>query len=259
MAKNDSRIKIVNNNKNRGLLYSRAMGIINSKGEYIMNLDPDDELEGPDNLEYLYKKANILQVDMISFGFIRKNMLKTDKFTLCSNFNKIYLQPEIFDYGNKNNDYLIWNKLVKKEIFIKAYLLFKKQIYKEKWNYGEDEIWSSLIYKHSNSMICVEKTIYIYYINNNSLMRNKYNIIYTKNIINWLEMFTKIFNNKNEKKYLINRLNYLMNILLNNNNFLSKIKNNTEIKNKYINTFKNIIIQYKYNNTVLKSIIDSLE
>ena len=55
MAKNDSRIKIVNNNKNRGLLYSRAMGIINSKGEYIMNLDPDDELEGPDNLEYLFR------------------------------------------------------------------------------------------------------------------------------------------------------------------------------------------------------------
>ena len=28
MAKNDSRIKIINNDKNRGLLYSRAMGIL---------------------------------------------------------------------------------------------------------------------------------------------------------------------------------------------------------------------------------------
>ena len=45
IAKNDKRIKIVNNPKNRGLLYSRAMGIINSRGEYIMNLDPDDELK----------------------------------------------------------------------------------------------------------------------------------------------------------------------------------------------------------------------
>ena len=53
-SKNDSRIKIVNNDKNYGLLYSRAMGILNSTGEYLMNLDPDDELEGSDNLEFLY-------------------------------------------------------------------------------------------------------------------------------------------------------------------------------------------------------------
>ena len=51
MAKKDSRIKIINNDRNRGLLYSRAKGVLNSKGEYIMNLDPDDELSGPNNLK----------------------------------------------------------------------------------------------------------------------------------------------------------------------------------------------------------------
>lgn len=47
IAKNDSRAKIVNNNRNHGLLYSRAMGILKSKGEYLINLDPDDELNKP--------------------------------------------------------------------------------------------------------------------------------------------------------------------------------------------------------------------
>ena len=70
MAKNDLRIKIINNDKNRGLLYSRAMGILNSKGEYLMNLDPDDEFKGSDNLEYLYKMAKKSKIDFISFGFI---------------------------------------------------------------------------------------------------------------------------------------------------------------------------------------------
>ena len=42
LQKNDKRIKIINNKNNYGLLYSRAMGIQNSAGEYIMNLDPDD-------------------------------------------------------------------------------------------------------------------------------------------------------------------------------------------------------------------------
>ena len=51
-AKDDNRIKIVNNDKNHGLLYSRAMGILNSSGEYIMNIDPDDELKGNDSLAF---------------------------------------------------------------------------------------------------------------------------------------------------------------------------------------------------------------
>ena len=33
----DERIKIINNTENRVLLYSRALGVINSKGEYIFD------------------------------------------------------------------------------------------------------------------------------------------------------------------------------------------------------------------------------
>ena len=53
-SKNDSIIKIINNKKNRGLLYSRAMGIIHSSGKYLMNLDADDELINQGDLEFLY-------------------------------------------------------------------------------------------------------------------------------------------------------------------------------------------------------------
>ena len=67
MAKNDERIKIVNNDKNHGLLYSRAMGILNSTGEYLMNLDPDDVIYGEDSLEYLYNQSKIYNLDIISF------------------------------------------------------------------------------------------------------------------------------------------------------------------------------------------------
>ena len=38
MMRKDQRIKIINNKKNHGLLFSRAMGILNSKGEYLMFL-----------------------------------------------------------------------------------------------------------------------------------------------------------------------------------------------------------------------------
>ena len=250
MAKNDLRIKIINNDKNRGLLYSRAMGILNSKGEYLMNLDPDDEFKGSDNLEYLYKMAKKSKIDFISFGFIKKNKSNTTKYILCSNYKNIYYQPEIINNYYKHFDYLIWNKLVKKKVLLKVYEIFKEKINGEKWNYSEDEIWSALIYKYSDSMICVDKTIYIYNINHDSLMRNKYSVLYLKNIIDWIEMFEIILNNENGKPLLINRFKELLKrINLNKTYYLNIIYNNKDIKNKYIKIFKRIKKHFLFNIT----------
>ena len=73
-AKKDHRIKIVNNDKNHGLLYSRAMGILNSNGEYLMNLDSDDELNDNECLEYLYNKSQIYKADIISYNVLIKEL-----------------------------------------------------------------------------------------------------------------------------------------------------------------------------------------
>ena len=63
LSKKDHRIKIINNDRNHGLLYSRAKGIINSKGEFLMNLDPDDKLEGNNILKKLFNKAKKSNLD----------------------------------------------------------------------------------------------------------------------------------------------------------------------------------------------------
>ena len=80
LSKQDHRIKILNNDKNYGLLYSRAMGILNSSGEYLMNLDSDDELNGQDSLEFLYNKAILSNVDLITFSFFYEKKNRTIKF-----------------------------------------------------------------------------------------------------------------------------------------------------------------------------------
>ena len=202
MAKNDTRIKIVNNNKNRGLLYSRAMGIINSNGKYLMNLDPDDELESNDNLEILYHKVNKVKANVISFGFLMEtNNFELIRLIKCNNYDKVIYQPNIFTYGDKLGDFLITNKMVKRSLLLKVYKLFKNKILGGKWNYGEDEIWSAFVNKYANSMICINKTIFIYYSNNDSLMNNRFNALYYINLINGIEMLMKIFNNKKTKIY----------------------------------------------------------
>ena len=48
------------------------MGILNCSGEYLMNLDPDDEIKGEDSLEYLYKQSKYLDLDIISFNALDK-------------------------------------------------------------------------------------------------------------------------------------------------------------------------------------------
>ena len=177
LSKYDDRIKIVNNDKNHGLLYTRAMGIINTSGEYIMNMDADDELADKENLELLYEEILNTKADIITFNIFDK---KLNKFIKCRRRTGIQKQPKLFEsiFGGNHiiKDYLIWNKLIKKEIFLKAYEFLKDKIYNGKWNYNEDEMWSILVNKYAENKICLNKLVYIYNNNSDSLL------LYCKNI-----------------------------------------------------------------------------
>ena len=118
LAKKDIRIKIVNNDRNNGLLYSRTMGIINCTGEYMMNLDPDDRLDGIDNLEFLYNTSKSSDLDFIRY-LIKIIPLNEAEVKRVDNLIKI----------NLKKDYLITNKFIKKKIFLSAYETFKNKIY----------------------------------------------------------------------------------------------------------------------------------
>ena len=74
LAKNDNRIKIINNQKNQGLLYCRALGIMSSSGEYLMNIDSDDNIKGFNSLKNLYNKAKRYNIDIITFSFFDKKL-----------------------------------------------------------------------------------------------------------------------------------------------------------------------------------------
>ena len=72
-----------------------------------MNLDPDDEYKGRNNLKFLYNTAKNLKVDFISFFILY--LPKRKKSEQFSDFNKIIKQPELYQSAF-NNDYLIYNK-----------------------------------------------------------------------------------------------------------------------------------------------------
>lgn len=229
LSKKDKRIKIVNNDRNHGLLYSRAMGIINSTGEYVFNLDPDDKLSSPINLKLLYDRAKILNVDTIKFIIkrIKRNKKQTN------------IQRKLFELNNSyyeaiRKDFYITNKFIKREVIIKCFNEFKDKIFGNKWNFHEDNVWSLLIKKYSKSMKFINVNIYFYFRNSESLMNHRFNLLEIRNIVDRFGMIQKCLNYKN--------VNILKRFLLYINSYYPKvIKKDVEITKKIINNLNDFI------------------
>ena len=139
------------------------------------------------------------------------------------------------------------NKFVKKEIFLKVLDIFKKKIYYNKWNYHEDTIWSVLLHRTAKLKKNINKYVYIYKMNNQSLIiitkKNK-NSIEFKNRV-YLTQAYQDFNFKYSSAFMfnniINRCNYI------------KIKD-IELKNRIIHIAMKILKSFANNINLLKKI-----
>ena len=241
----DSRIKIVNNEKNCGLCYSRAMGLLNSTGEYIMFLEPDDLFEGKDNLEYLYNQYKDTKEDVIIYNYYNVN--RKMKRTRCEKYDRTLTQPEIFEVGFSNynvRDELIWNKIIKRKLFLKMYKVIEKFIFGERWNHFEDFVWSVLSHKLAKSMRCVDKIAYIYEKNEQSLSRNTGTIIELNNILKRHEAYEIIFD-KNTEKYFFSSINDFITRIKNNNYFVNLLKTDEDLKFRAIKILSDFISRYE--------------
>ena len=65
--KNYNNIKYIKNETNKGTLYSRKIGAINSKGKYIIYLDSDDYLSN-NALQVIYNSVKDNEIDIIHFS-----------------------------------------------------------------------------------------------------------------------------------------------------------------------------------------------
>ena len=64
IQKEDSRIAIINDNKNMGTLYSRNIGVLAAKGKYIVALVNDDMFTDENLFYKIYKEAEKSQYDI---------------------------------------------------------------------------------------------------------------------------------------------------------------------------------------------------
>lgn len=88
-----------------------------------------------------------------------------------------------------------------------------KKIYYNKWNYHEDNIWSVLLHRTAKLKKNINKYVYIYKMNNQSLIINKYkNSIEFKNRV-YLTQAYQDFNFNYSSVFMFNNMIYLCNYI----------------------------------------------
>ena len=148
--KEDSRIKLIKNEVNRKVLYSKSIGALNAKGKYIIELDQDDIFIRDDLFNILYDEAEKNKLDIIQFRDITKNNFHLNPKTIVNCVGRHYIfpksnqyktQPELKDtmYTN-NNIFLLWGLLINTKIYKKAIYYLWNIIINYKIIFHEDYI-----------------------------------------------------------------------------------------------------------------------
>ena len=258
--KKDSRIKLINNKKNKGTLYSRSIGVLSTKGSYIFSLDNDDQFYGKDSFYYIYRQAIEGNHDIVNFKRLSVRNEKTlkvrlKKINFFSNHSLIVNQPELSIYPiTRNgkfysNSFFILDKCVKTNIYKQAIQMLGNEISYKNISYNEDIIIVFIIFSISKSMKVINKYAIIHYIYNTSTSRTTkidYKIYCDIYLLDILFRFSKNNSNKNfcVDYFLANRK--FINNTLSKENIIHLIQILDKLIGDIYITEKNKIILKKY-------------
>ena len=215
MQKEDKRIKIINNNKNMGVLYSRSIAALNAKGKYIFPLDNDDMFLVNDIFDIIYNEAERQNYDIICFSSIdspsynlNKLNAKESQFTRLRKKNMIVRQPELGVYPiNKNGRYFlydphIWGKCIKTNIYKMAVNALGESRYSVYNCWNEDITIFFIICNFAQNYIFVKKYGIFHFRSKKtaSFSQSEFNLMNTE--INLIEIILDFAQN-DYKKYAV--------------------------------------------------------
>ena len=285
--KEDPRIRLIKNNKNRRILYSKSIAALNSKGKYIIELDQDDMIIRDDCFSMLYYEAELNDLDLVHIRDFSKTKLLFDSQTKVNDIKDHLVYPQKTNYKNQpllknkmfcgNNIYLLWGLLIKVDLYKKSIYHLWPIIMNYQIIFHEDYTISFMLiilakkYKYINRFAILH-LIHPNSISNNYISNNEYylsilffaHIIYKyylkdnpkdiNIIINFIYLFLNSF--KKGKNLYPNLYYYIINNILNNEFLSDKDKKNFLIKanitnNDYYKLFKNNKYMREYNNTIL--------
>ena len=167
IQKNDIRIKIINNKKNMGSLYSRSIGVLISRGEYIFPLDNDDMFFDDHIFYSILKIAKESYLDIVGFRGIkmRNYSYGINQMRDLNNYqhhdNIIIRQPQLSSWfiaikGHLSfHDVTIWCKCIKTKVYKKAIIELGFDRYKKFVSWAEDTSVNIIIFNIAKSFLFI--------------------------------------------------------------------------------------------------------
>ena len=185
---NDKRIKLVSHKNSLGVYRSRFEAILNSRSEYIILMDPDDLYLNENLFFELYKYNSINNLDIIEFTVYNQyndnNKINTPDNNFHSHYHEfdevIINQPklsEILYYlpGTKQNSRTIcrniWNKMIRKKVFIKTNTYIGKDYYNKILVTSDDMMINIISYQFANNYSNINLPGYLYIKRKKSMSR----------------------------------------------------------------------------------------
>ena len=268
-AKNDKRVILLKNKINKGTFISRNLGVLYSKGEYIVLCDPDDMLS-KNILNICFKYAKKYNFEMIRYATLSKRR-NNDLIIKIKNkykpINKNKLKLYLFYRNNdlKAFEFAIWNKFIKKSVYIKSLNSIKKLALSLFMTYLEDFFFIYFLFKEANSFIILNNVGYYYIKSSVGITKSLANksILLMKFKLGIIKYF---FENTKNNKYEKDIINLLLLIFFRDLNQLLKKANyyyyyfysflNSNITNMYLNSKfinkENKIVFQKIKNNIEK-------
>ena len=205
--KEDKRINIIRNKRNKGTLISRIIGILKTKGDYIMVPDADD-MFAKDIIKTCYYLAVKYNYEMIRFNVFTNETNNGLTEIGLKLKNKPVYQPELSDYlfygfGNLDlNDFTLWNKFIKEDAFKKAINNIEPFYLNQYMIIFEDGLINFSLYRTVKSFYLIKKIGYYYIFQKENSVQHKKDI--TNDLAKYIFLYIKFIldnskNNKHEK------------------------------------------------------------
>ena len=179
LQKEDPRITIINNKKNRGVIYNRIYGAIKSKGKYVTFVDADDGLCNRNILSKAYNiatKEHNETIDIVHYqtcGCIVNDEGQFEKFAIFFTFNpntfgKVVRAPYIGDnyfQGNKDvtGSGFVFDKIYSRSLIIRAANYIGPDIWNQNLVYIDDLLLCFAAMKTANTIVSISDIGYWHY------------------------------------------------------------------------------------------------
>ena len=174
LKKEDKRIRIINNKKNFGSLYSRSIGTLSANGKYIFPLDNDDMFLDKDIFQIITNIADKGNFDIVEFkgilsllggSNILKNRIRETSFSKHK-LNLVLFQPKLSKFPIKAGkeigtykcyDAYLWGKCIKTKVYKSSLNKLGKEKYNRFMLAHEDIIMIYVLFNMAKSFKYVGK------------------------------------------------------------------------------------------------------